>query len=53
MSLWEEYDKIQVCIHKLRELQGIRHTPTNRADNLPAFEHWLKKHGAVYRDNVR
>lgn len=53
-SLWEEYDKIQVLIYQLRDLQSCPQGAhaIKRADNLPTFEKWLQDHGAVYCDNV-
>lgn len=56
VSLWDEYNKIEVVISRLRDLQNTQHSLSNknqnRAENLPIFEKWLQGHGAVYGDSV-
>lgn len=48
VSLWDEYDKIQVIIQRLQDLQGKDTIVPSRMDKIPTFEKWLRDHGAVY-----
>ena len=53
-TLLDEYDKIQLIIERLRDLQSQpdAQVVTNRQDSLPSFEKWVQSHGANYQDNV-
>ena len=51
ISLWDEYDRIQVLVHRLREQQECP-ILKDRAEKMPDFERWLEIHGAVYSGNV-
>lgn len=52
VSLWDEYDRMQVLVCRLRDLQSTGHVVTNRAEKMPDFERWLELHGASYTGNV-
>lgn len=51
-SLWDEYDRIQVIIEQLRDLQAHPASEISRSEKIPSFEEWLQGHGAVYFENV-
>lgn len=50
--LWEEYDKIQVIIGCIVDLQGHQTHVYNRTEKIPCFEKWLQDNGAKYFDSV-
>ena len=52
-ALWEDYDRIQVIISRLRDLQGCPSSSVpKRAEKIPCFEKWLQDHGVVFADKV-
>lgn len=52
-SLWDEFDKIQVIIQRIRDLQGhVNPSVLNHRQEIPAFEKWLLDNGSVYSATV-
>lgn len=52
-SLWDEYDKSQVIIERLRDLQGHLTPNMSRTEKILSLEKWLQDNGAVYINAVR
>jgi hypothetical protein len=50
--LWEEYDKIQIVIERLSDLQGHESCVLSRTEKFPCFKKWLQENGASCFDNV-